>query len=36
MDIPQEEFSQVKIVAEDTALADRISQITDEYKKYFQ
>lgn len=35
-DIPQEEFGQVKIIAEDVAIADRISQITEEYKRYFQ
>ena len=35
-DIPQDEFGQVKIIAEDIAIADRIGQITEEYKRYFQ
>jgi len=35
-DIPQEEFSRFKMVPEDVAIADRINQVTEEYKKYLQ
>jgi iron(III) transport system substrate-binding protein len=33
-DIPQEEFAKVKIVSEDPAIADRLSPVIEEYKKY--
>jgi iron(III) transport system substrate-binding protein len=35
-DIPQEEFARIKMVPEDAAIADRVQQITEEYKKYLQ
>jgi iron(III) transport system substrate-binding protein len=35
-DIPQDEFARVKIIAEDASIADRINQVMDEYKKYFE
>ncbi|MBF8253552.1 MAG: Extracellular solute-binding protein [Deltaproteobacteria bacterium] len=35
-DIPQEEFARFKMVPEDAAIADRINQVTEDYKKYLQ
>jgi iron(III) transport system substrate-binding protein len=35
-DIPQEDIVKSKLIAEDIALADRIGQITEDYKKYLQ
>jgi ABC-type Fe3+ transport system substrate-binding protein len=35
-DIPQEEFARIKMIPEDAAIADRINQVTEDYKKYLQ
>ena len=35
-DIPQEEFARIKLIPEDVAIADRIKQVTEDYKKYLQ
>ena len=35
-DIPQDEFARVKMVAEDVAIADRINQVMEEYKRYLE
>jgi len=35
-DIPQEEFARIKILPEDAAIAGRIKQVTEDYKKYLQ
>ena len=35
-DVPQEEFSRFKMIAEDVAIGDRINQVTEEYKKYLK
>jgi iron(III) transport system substrate-binding protein len=35
-DIPQEEIAKSKLIAEDITLADRLAQITEDYKKYLQ
>lgn len=35
-DIQQEEFARIKMVPEDVAIADRINQVTEDYKKYLQ
>jgi iron(III) transport system substrate-binding protein len=36
VDIPQEEFARIKIVPEDAAIADRINQVTEDYRKFLQ
>ena len=35
-EIPQEEFARIKMIPEDVAIADRINQVTEEYRKYLQ
>lgn len=35
-DIPQEEFARIQMIPEDVAIADRVQQITEDYKKYLQ
>ena len=35
-DIPQEEFARIKLIAEGVSIADRIKQVTEDYKKYLQ
>ena len=35
-DIPQEEFARIKMIPEDAAIADRINQVTEDYRKFLQ
>ena len=35
-DIAQEEFARIKMVPEDVTIADRLTQVTEDYKKYLQ
>ena len=35
-DIPQEEFSRMKVISEDVTIADRLNQVMDDYKKYLR
>jgi iron(III) transport system substrate-binding protein len=35
-DIPQEEIARTKVISEDVTIADRLSQVMDEYKKYMR